>query len=93
LYQNNLSCYTSLSQQLLRLPGLRKEKSLCDERLDLLLLKKIEQSDQILSKPCRFQPFEPLDAVGNYPFPAWKKPATGNVQPEDGDRTKTMPTT
>ena len=37
-------------------------KSLRDERLDLLLLKEFKQGDQILSKQCRFQPFERLDA-------------------------------
>ena len=72
---------------------LRKRKSLRDERLDLLLLKEIEQGDQILSEHCRFQPFECLDAVRDHPFPAWKKPARGNVQNKDGDSMKTITTT
>src|SRR5262249_20253895 len=46
----------------------------------------------ILSKPCRFQPFEPLDAVANHPFPAWEKPCSGDVHAEDGDFTNAMPT-
>jgi hypothetical protein len=38
-------------------------------------LKQIEQSGQILSKQCRPQPFERLNAVGNQPFPPREKPA------------------
>src|SRR5262249_22570289 len=48
---------------------------------------------QILSKPCRSQPFEPLNAVGDHAFPAREKPAAGDVQPEDGDATKALTTT
>ena len=70
-----------------------KRTSLRDERLDLLLLQEVQQGDQILSKPCRSQPFEPLDAVGDHPFPATEKPAASDVQPEDGDATKAMTTT
>jgi len=73
-----------------RVSRLGKRKSLRDQRLDLLLLKEVKQGDQILSKQCRFQPFEPLDAVGDHPFSAWEKPPTGNVQPENGDSTKAM---
>ena len=61
--------------------------------LILLLFKEVEQGDQILSKQCRFHPFKPLDAIGEHPFPARKKPAASNVQPEDGDSTKAMTTT
>jgi hypothetical protein len=49
---------------------LGKGKSLRDKRLDLSLLKEVKEGDQILSKQCRTQPFEPLDAVGDQPFPA-----------------------
>ena len=56
-------------------------------------LQEVEQGDQILSKQCRSQPFEPLDAVGDHPFPAREKPAASDVQPEDGDSTKAMTTT
>ena len=56
-----------------------QRKSLCDERLDRFLLKEVKQGDQILSKEFRFQPFERLDAVGDQPFPAWEKPAAGDV--------------
>jgi len=72
---------------------LGKRKSLRDYRLDLLLMKEIKQSDQVLSKKRRPQPFKPLDAVGDHPFPPWQKPAASNVQPEDGDSTKAMTTT
>jgi len=72
---------------------LDKRKSLRDERLDLVLFKKVKQGDQILSKQCRPQPFERLDAVGDHPFPAWEKPAAGDVQPEDGGSTKALTTT
>ena len=81
------------AEQLMRVSCLGKRKSLRDERLDLLLLKEFKQGDQILSKQCRSQPFEPLDAVGDHPFPAREKPAAGNVQPENGDSTKAMTTT
>ena len=52
-----------------------KGKSLRDQRLDLFLLKEVKEGNQILSKQCRSQPFEPLDAVGDQPFPAREKPA------------------
>jgi hypothetical protein len=39
----------------MRLSCLGKRKSLRDQRLDLLLLKEVEQGDQILSKQCRLQ--------------------------------------
>ena len=71
---------------------LGKRKPLRDERLDLLLLKEVKQRDQILSKQCRFQPFERLDAIGDHPFPAWEKPVASNVQAEDGGFTKAMTT-
>jgi len=58
-----------------------------------LLLKEVKQGDQILSKQGRPQPFERPDAVGDHPFPAWEKPAAGDVQPEDGGSTKALTTT
>jgi hypothetical protein len=58
---------------------LGKRKSLRDERLDLSLLKEVEQGDQILAKQGGLQPFEPLDAVGDHPFPARKKPPASDV--------------
>ncbi len=89
-HEHDLARYASLPEQLVRLSCLGKRKSLRDERLDLLLLKKVKQGNQILSKQCRPQPFEPLDAVGDHPFPAREKQAAGYVQPEDGDSTKAM---
>jgi hypothetical protein len=68
------------------------DKSMRDQRLDLLLFEEVTQGDQILSKQCRSQPFKPLDAVGDHPFPAGEKPAAGNVQPEDVDSTIAMTT-
>src|SRR6266496_3069218 len=56
-------------------------------------MKKVKQCDQILSKPCRFQPFKCLDAVGDHPLPAREKPAASDVQPENCDCTITMTTT
>jgi hypothetical protein len=93
LLDHDLTCHASLPEQLVRASRLGKRKSLRDERLDLLLSKEVEQGHQILSKPCRSQPFEPLDAVGDHPFPAREKPAASNVQPEDRDCTKAMTTT
>ena len=89
-HEHDLACHASLPEQLVRLSCLGKRKSLRDERLDLLLLKEVEQGDQILSKQCRFQPFEPLDAVGDHPFAAREKPAASDVQPEDCDSTKAI---
>ncbi len=77
----------------MRVSCLGKRKSLRDQRFDLPLLKEVEEGDQILSKQHRSQPFEPLDAVGDHPFPAREKPAASDVQPEDGDSTKAMTTT
>ena len=91
--EHDLACHASLPEQLVRVSGLGKRKSLGDERLDLLLLKKFKQGDQILTKQCRSQAFKPLDAVGNHPFPAREKPAASDVQPEDDDSTKAMTTT
>ena len=75
------------------MPCFGKRKSLCDERLDLFLSKEVKQGDQILSKEFWFQPFECLDAVGDHPFPAWEKPAAGDVQPEGGGSSKALTTT
>src|SRR5947209_17552353 len=61
--------------------------------LIFFLLKKVKQCDQILSKPCRFQAFKCLDAVGDHPLAAREKPAAGDVQPENCDGTITMTTT
>ena len=77
----------------MRLSCLGKRISLRDEWLDLLLLKEVEQGDQILSKEFRFLPFERLDAVGDHPFPAREKPAASNLQPEDGGSAKELTTT
>jgi hypothetical protein len=76
-----------------RLSRLGERESLRDQRLDFLLPEEVEQGEQILSKPCRSQPLQPLDAVGDHPFPAREKPAAGDVHAEDGDCTKAMTTT
>ena len=75
------------------LPRLGKWETLRDQRLELLLLKEVEQDEQILSKPCWSQPFKPLDAVRNDAFPAGENPAANNVHSEDRDGTKAMATT
>ena len=93
MHEHHLACDTPLPEQLMRLSSLGKRKYPGDQWLDLLLLKEVEQGDQILSKPCRPQAFEPLDAVGDHPFPARDKPAASNVQPEDGDSMNAMTTT
>ena len=91
--EHDLAYHASLTEQLLRAPGLGKWNSPRDQRLDLSLLKEVKQGDQILSKQIRFQPFECLDAVGNDAFPAGKKPAACDVQPEDSGPTKALTTT
>src|SRR5262245_50539420 len=89
-HEHKLACHASLPEQLVRVSRLGKRKSLRDERLDLLLLKEVKQGHQILSKQCRSQPFEPLDAVGDHPFPAREKPAASDVQPEEGQSMRAM---
>jgi len=76
-----------------RTSGLGKGKSLRDQRLDPFLLKEVKEGDQILSKQCRSEPFEPLDAVGDQPFSAREKPAASDAQPVNGDSLKAMTTT
>src|SRR5262245_43172432 len=82
-HEHDLADDASLAEQLVRASRLGKGKSLCDDRLDLLLLKEVEQRHQILAKPRRSQPLQPLDAVGGHPFPSREKPATSDVYPED----------
>ena len=69
---------------------LSERKSLRDEWLDLLLLKEVEQGDQILPKQSWLPPFERLDAVGDDPFPAGEKPTASDVQRVDGDSMKAI---
>jgi len=71
----------------------RSEAIVARSARDLSLLKEVEQGEQILSKQCRSQPLQALDAVGDHPFPAWEKPAAGDVPPEDRDFPKAMTTT
>lgn len=52
-HEHNLADYAALREQLLRGSRLGKRKSLRDERFDLLLLKEVEESDQILPKQGR----------------------------------------
>ena len=91
-HEDDLAGDAARSEQLLRASGLGKRKSPRHEWLDLLLPQEFEQGEQILAKPCRLQPFEPLDAVGDHPSPAREKPAASDVQAEDRDSTKAMTT-
>src|ERR671910_605155 len=91
-HEHNFAGYASLLEQLVRLSGLNKRKPPGDKWFDLLLVKEVKQGDQILPKELRPEPFEPLYAVGDHVFPARQKPASGNVQSEDSDRTITMAT-
>ena len=88
----NFADHASLLEQLVRLSGLNKRKPLGDKWSDLLLVKEVKQGDQILPKQPGPEPFEPLYAVGDHAFPTRQKPASGNVQAEDSDRTKAMAT-
>jgi len=92
-HEYDLAGHSSLAQQLVRLSSFGKRKSLRDERFDLLLLKQVQERDQILSKQSWPQPFERLDTVRDNSFPAWQKRAAGNVPDEDTDFTKAMPAT
>src|SRR5262245_59999086 len=92
-HEHDLACDAPLPEQLVRASGLGKGKALRDQRLDLLLLKELEQRDQILSKPGRLPPLEPLDAVRHHPIPTREKTAADNVHPEDGESTEAITTT
>ena len=63
-----------------------------DERLDLLLLEQVQQGDQILLKPFRFEAFERLDALGDHAFAAREKPRADDVAPEGDGPTKVLTT-
>src|SRR6266702_6850572 len=52
--EDDLACHASVRERLLRASCVGQRKSLRDERLDLLLLKKIKQGDQILSNNAGF---------------------------------------
>jgi len=91
--EHDFSCHPFLSKQLVCDSRINEWKSFRDERLDFLLFEEFEKGAQILSKQRGFPPFEPLDAVGDEPFPAWKQPASGNVQSKDGKATEAIPTT
>src|SRR5688572_3350426 len=69
-HEDNLTYHASLSQELVRLSGLGERESLRNEWLDLVLLEEIQQRNQVVSKPCWFQPLEPLDAVRDHSFAA-----------------------
>src|SRR5262249_43597765 len=84
-HEYDLARHAPRPEQLVRASRLGKRKSLRDERLDPLLVKEVEQGGQILSKPGRSPPLQPLDAVGDHPSPARQQPAAGDVQREDGD--------
>ena len=49
-HEHDLARHASLSEQLLSLSRLGNRKSLRDQGLNLLLMKEVEQSDQVLSK-------------------------------------------
>ena len=91
-HEHHLANDTTLSEQLVRVSGLSERESLGDDRLELLLLKKAQQGNQILSKPCRPQPFQPLDAIGEHPFAARQKPTAGDIQRVNGDSMKAITT-
>src|ERR1041384_2079986 len=92
-HEHNFACHASYLEHFMRKSCLGERKPSRDKRLDLLLLKKVKQGDQILSKPFRFQPFECLEAIRNHAFPPREKPASGDAQREDGASTKTLTTT
>jgi len=91
--EHDLARHAFLPEQLVRASCLGNGKSLRDQRLDLFLLKEVQEGGQILSKQRRFQPFERLDAVGDHAFAARKKPAASDVQRENGDSIKAITTT
>src|SRR2546425_10773306 len=91
-HKHDFAHHASLPEQLLCASCLGKRKAVRDERLDLLLLKEVEQFDQILRKQSRLQSFERLDTVGDDSFPAGEKPAASDVQRVDGDSMKAITT-
>ena len=82
--------YAPFAQQLMRPPRFQERISLGDYWLDFLLVQKAKQSDQILPKLSRLQPFESLDAIGDHPFLSRHTPVSNNVPPENGRLTKAM---
>ena len=92
-HEHDFAGDASLAEQFVGVPCLGKRKSLRDERRDLVLVQKIEESDQVLSKHRRSQPHEGLDAIENHPFSAWEQPAGSDVHREDGERAVAMPAT
>ena len=76
----------------MRVLCLDKRHALRDERRDLLLVQEVKQGEHILAKPGRVHPLQPLDAVGDHPFPAREQPAACDVHPEDRESTKALPT-
>jgi hypothetical protein len=75
------------------LSGFGERKSPGDEGPDLLLSKKVQKSDQILTKGFRLPPFEKLNAVGDHSLPPGEKPAAGDVQAEKGGAGIALPMT
>jgi hypothetical protein len=56
-------------------------------------LKKVKQGDEVISKQCRSEAFEGLDAIRNHALPTGEEPAANDVQSKDRNSTKTMTVT
>jgi hypothetical protein len=91
-HEHDLACHASLPEQLVRVSCLGQWHALRDERRDRLLVQEVKQGEEILAKPGRSPPLQPLDAVGHYSFPAREQPATRDGHPEDGESPKALPT-
>jgi len=91
-HEDDLASDASLPEQLLRTSRLDERKSLRHQWLDLMLFKELEQRGQVLPKQRWLESLEPLNAVGDDALAPWQNPTASDVQAEDGDRTKPMPT-
>ena len=66
--QHDLTQNAALAQHLVRALRLIESQTLSDQRLDLLLFEQVQEPQQVMAKPRRFDPQQPLYAVGTIFF-------------------------
>jgi hypothetical protein len=92
-HEYDLAGQASFAEQLVRVSRMVEREPLGDERLDLLLVEEVEQSNQVQPEPRGLEPLEPLDAVGNDPLATREEPASGDVPREVSDLAEAMTST
>src|SRR5262249_6547365 len=68
--QHDLAEHSAFPQHLVRSARLFERQPLRNQRLDLALFEQVEQREQVLTEPRRFQPHQPLDAVRHHALSA-----------------------